>query len=216
MSERTLEVTTDVAAGSVGDPLSRCLVLLLKGVIYRQEQLQDWTALMRYQGRARDHLGVLGLQLVIDENEGWAFVRGRTDDTDEGPSGVPRLAARRELSFQVSVLIALLLRRRVAEADAQSGDTRLVLTRTELIDLVRVFLPEQADEKRLFEKIDSHIGQVEKLGFLRRLPTQSAEATFEVRRIIRAFVDAQWLHDLNQRLAGYRAALGRDLGGSDE
>src|SRR4051812_11884988 len=60
MIERTLDVTTDVAAGSVGDPLSRCLVLLLKGVIYRQEQLQDWTALMRYQGRARDHLGVLG------------------------------------------------------------------------------------------------------------------------------------------------------------
>ena len=215
MNELPGDETTDVGTVALGDPLSRCLVLLLKGAIYRHEQLQDWTALMRYQGRARDHLGLLGLQLVIDENEGWAFVRGRTDDTDEGSGGVPRLAARRELSFQVSVLIAL-LRRRLAEADAQSGDTRLVFTRTELIDLVRVFLPDQADEKRLFDRIDAHIGQVEKLGFLRRLPTQGLEASFEVRRIIRAFVDAQWLHDLNQRLDEYRAALGRDLGGSDE
>lgn len=216
MSDPSIDdATTGEAVSAAGDPLSRCLVLLLKGVIYRQEQLQDWTALMRHQSRARDHLGVLGLQLVIDETEGWAFVRSRGDDTDEGPGSVPRLAARRELSFPVSVLVAL-LRRRLAETDAHSGDARLVLTRTELIDLVRVFVPDQADEKRLFDRIDIYIGQVEKLGFLRRLPTQGSEPSFEVRRILRAFVDAQWLHDLNERLNEYRAALGRDLGGGDE
>lgn len=127
---------------------------------------------MRYQGRARDHLGLLGLQLVIDENEGWAFIPGRTDDTDEGSGGVPRLAAHSELSFQVSVLIAL-LRRRLAEADTQAATRVLFSPRTELIDLIRVFLPDQADEKRLFDRIDAHIGQVEKLvsygGFPRRV-----------------------------------------------
>ena len=214
MSDFAIDGGRGAAADAVGDPLSRCLVLLLKGVIYRQEQLADWTALLRYQSRARDHLGVLGLQLIIDETEGWAFVRSRVAEDAQDLGGVPRLAARRELSFPVSVLVAL-LRRRLAEADAQSADPRLVLTRSEVIDLVRVFLPEQADEKRLFDKIDSYIGQVEKLGFLRRLSSQGPEAAFEVRRIIRAFVDAQWLQDLNERLDAYRAALGRDLGGDD-
>jgi hypothetical protein len=44
---------------------------------------------------------------------------------------------------------------------------------------------------------------VVELGFLRRLRGQ--EGQFEVRRILKAFVDAQWLAELDQRLADYRA-----------
>jgi len=39
------------------------------------------------------------------------------------------------------------------------------------------------------------------LGFLRRLPGE--EDTYEVRRILKAFVDAQWLADFDQKLAEY-------------
>jgi hypothetical protein len=39
------------------------------------------------------------------------------------------------------------------------------------------------------------------MGFLRRLAGQ--ETRYEVRRVLKAFVDAQWLSDFEQRLAGY-------------
>jgi hypothetical protein len=41
------------------------------------------------------------------------------------------------------------------------------------------------------------------MGFLRRL--RGADDKFEVRRILKAFVDAQWLADFDQRLAAYQA-----------
>lgn len=216
MSEPLLTDTADPPV----DALSRCLVLLLKGVLYRDDNLADWTALLRHQARARDHFALIALDLVIDEAEGWAFVRSRATD-DEAPveTVVPRLVTRRELSFPVSVLLAV-LRKRLAEADSGGGDTRLVLERSELVEMLRTFLPETADEARLFRGIDAHIAKVVDLGFLKRLGTATggAEPSFEVRRIIRAFVDAQWLTELDARLLAYRSALARDLAedGGDE
>ncbi len=53
---------------------------------------------------------------------------------------LPRLIPRRALSFHVSLLLAL-LRKKLAEFDAQGGDTRLMLTREQIVEMVRVFLP---------------------------------------------------------------------------
>jgi hypothetical protein len=213
MTEPSLANTVEPSA----DALSRCLVLLLKGVLYRDDSPDDWTMLLRHQARVRDHFALICLDLVIDEAEGWAFVRSRPTAEDAPPEiVVPRLVTRRELSFPVSVLLAL-LRKRLAEADAGGGDTRLVLGRAELVEMLRTFLPETADEARLFREIDAHIGKVVELGFLKRLgtPAGGAEGSYEVRRIIRAFVDAQWLTELDARLHDYRDALTRDLGGDD-
>ena len=82
---------------------------------------------------------VLGLELALDESEGYAFLRARQENEDEGVTKLPRLVARRPLTFPVSLLLAL-LRKKLAEFDAGGGDTRLVLTRDQLVELVRVFL----------------------------------------------------------------------------
>ncbi len=114
---------------------------------------------------------------------------------------LPRLVARRPLSFPVSLLLAL-LRKKLAEFDASGGDTRLVLARDEVAELMRVFLPEGSNEARLIDQIDAHLGKVIELGFLRRLKVGPGQPTMvEVRRILKAFVDAQWLAEFDQRLA---------------
>ena len=118
--------------------------------------------------------------------------------------------ARRPLSYPVSLLLAL-LRKKLAEFDAGGGDTRLVLGRDDIVELVRVFLPEGPNEARLIDQIETHINKVVELGFLARLKPASASTTapasYEVRRILKAFVDAQWLADFDARLATYRATL---------
>jgi hypothetical protein len=53
---------------------------------------------------------------------------------------------------------------------------------------------------------------VVELGFLRAL--RESEDTFEVRRILKAFVDAQWLDTFEKRLADYRAQLAEERGGA--
>jgi hypothetical protein len=106
----------------------------------------------------------------------------------------------------VSLLLAL-LRKKLAELDAGGGDTRLVLSRDDIVELVRVFLPVTSNEARLIDQIETHINRVADLGFLRRLKASSGPPSFEVRRIIKAFVDAQWLAEFDARLAVYQRQL---------
>jgi hypothetical protein len=182
-------------------------VPLLKGVLYREEDGALWSALLALQARVRDYVAVLGLDLVLDEAEGYAFLRSRTEPDDDAPK-LPRLVVRRPLTFHVSLLLAL-LRKKLAEFDAGGGDTRLILSRDAVVELIRVFLPAGSNESRLIDQVDTHLNKIVELGFVRRLkPSGVAQpAMFEVRRILKAFVDAQWLAEFDQRLAAYRAQI---------
>ena len=183
------------------------LTSLLKGVIYREPDERLWAELLRLQARARDYVAVLGLDLVLDEAEGYAFLKSRPDPASDAPAPrLPRLIPRRPLSFPVSLLLAL-LRKKLAEFDAGGGETRLVLTRENLVDLVRVFLPDSSNEAKLMDQIETHINKIVDLGFLHKMKGGSGPASYEVKRILKAFVDAQWLAEFDARLAGYRAVL---------
>jgi hypothetical protein len=194
--------------------LSRLMVLLLKGVLYREDDEALWASLMRLQARVREQAAVLLLDLVVDEAEGYAFLKSRPEpDEAEGAARLPRLVARRPLSYPVSLMLAL-LRKRLAEFDAGGGDTRLVLSREDIAELMRVFLPEGTNEARLIDQVDATIAKVEALGFLRRLKPAAGSAPnlahYEVRRILKAFVDGQWLAEFDARLEAYRTALADD------
>ncbi|OPZ93413.1 MAG: V-type sodium ATPase subunit D [candidate division TA06 bacterium ADurb.Bin417] len=129
--------------------------------------------------------------------------RGSREGLDENEaSAIPRLVARRQLSYPVSLLLAL-LRKKLAEFDAGVGDTRLILSRDDVVELIRIFLPEGSNEVKLIDQVDTTLNKIAELGFIRRLRGQNQ--MIEVRRIIKAFVDAQWLSDFDQRLAEYRA-----------
>ena len=190
--------------------LSALLIGLLKGVQYREQDESQWAALLNLQARVRDYVAVLNLDLVLDEAEGHAFLKSRPEPAEDDPSPrLPRLIARRQLSFPVSLLLAL-LRKKLAEFDASGGDTRLVLSRDEIVELVRVFLPDGPNEARLIDQMETTINKVIELGFLHKLKmagSATGPASYEVRRILKAFVDAQWLAEFDARLAVYQSAL---------
>ena len=192
------------------EDLSTLAITLLKGVVYRDANERLWASLLELQAHVRDYVAVLGLELVLDEAEGYAFVKSRSSHgagvENDAPAKLPRLVARRALSFPVSLLLAL-LRKRLAEWDAGGGDTRLVLTREDIVELMRVFLAASTNEARLVDQIDAHVNKIIELGFLRRMKTTGGPPAFEVRRILKAFVDAQWLLDFDARLAAYQAHL---------
>jgi hypothetical protein len=184
--------------------LPAVVIPLLKGVFYRDADAASWSALLNLQSRVRDYVAVLGLDLVLDEAEGYAFLRSRPESDDQSAPKLPRLVARRPLSFPVSLLLVL-LRKKLAEFDASGGDTRLILSRSEIIELIRVFLPDSSNETRIVDQVDAHLNKIADLGFVRRLRGQ--ENMIEVLRILKAFVDAQWLTEFDQRLAAYRASI---------
>lgn len=183
--------------------LTPVVVQLLKGVVYRDTHEQAWHQLLREQPTLRDYFSVMGLLVVVDEAEGYAYLQSRPEVDGEEP--VPRLVPRRSLSFPVSLLLAL-LRKKLAEFDATSSDSRLILTRDQIVEMLRLFLPDSSNEARLVDSIDTHVTKAVELGFLRRV--KGSGQAYEVRRILKAFVDAQWLAELDRRLQEYAEQLG--------
>lgn len=185
--------------------LTPVVVQLLKGPIFRDTHERVWHQLLALRHSVADFVAVLGLVVVIDEAEGYAFLRTRPDETAD--EELPRLIARRSLSFHVSLLLAL-LRKKLAEFDAVSADTRLVVNRDQIVEMLRVFMPQTSNDVRLIATIDAHLNKIVDLGFLRRLRGQDDH--FEVRRIIKAFIDGQWLSEFDQRLSAYHDQLSGD------
>lgn len=188
------------AAAPIAGPgdLSLVTVALFKGPLYRDAHERLWEPLLRLRSGVSDYVGVLGLVLEIDESDGYAYLRSRPDT--DGEASYPRLVARHTLPFHVSLLLAL-LRKRLAEFDASSSDTRMVLSRDQIIEMIRIYLPDSSDEVRSTRAVDGYLKRVEDLGFLQRLRGSTDE--YEVRRILRAFVDGQWLSDFDRRLGEY-------------
>lgn len=185
--------------------LSLPLIALFKGVVYADQGHALWQQLIDAQAAISDYVAVLGLELIVDEAEGYAFLRQRPGEEDE--AALPRLMARRQLSYPVSLLLAL-LRKKLAEHDAGGGDLRLVLARAEIADLVRLFLPDSANEAKLLDRVGMDINKAVEMGFLRKLRGQDDQ--YEVRRILKAYVDAQWLAEFDQRLGEYVAQAASD------
>jgi hypothetical protein len=190
------------AKDNLPDPFSRVIIALLKGVVYQENDPALWQDLFTLQARARDYIKLLGLELMLDEAEGYAWLRTRP--VVEGAPELPRLIPRRQLSFPVSLLLAL-LRKKLVEFDAGGGESRLIMSRDEIVEMLRVFLPAGSNETRLIKQIDGYINRIVDSGFLRRL--RGSDNQLEVRRILKAFVDAQWLTELDQRLEDYQAAV---------
>src|SRR5262249_52877414 len=86
--------------------------------------------------------------------------------------------------------------------DATSGEPRLILARNDIVEMMRLFFPDSSNQVRLTDRIDANINRIVDMGFLRRL--RGADDKFEVRRILKAFIDAQWLADFDRNLAAYR------------
>ena len=186
--------------------LPALLVQLLKGVLYEDQHAKLWHSLLQLQSAVRDHFRLLGLELYLDEAEGYAFLKqqemdeGKQNDSDE--SDIPRLIPRRSLTFPVSLLLVL-LRKRLAEEDASGGETRVILSREQVIDMMLLFMPEQKNEARLDDQIKIAINRAIDYGFLRKLKQGESEL-LEIRRILKAFVDAQWLDEFQAHLDTYK------------
>jgi len=196
--------------------LSRVVPRLLRGVLYRDDDGRAWQELVDVQAAVRDYVSIMGLELRLDEAEGYAFLQSRSEAPDATDSP-PRLVARRQLSFPVSLLLAL-LRKKLAEFDAGGNDSKLVVTTGDAAEMMRVFMPAGSNEARFVDNIGAHLNKASELGFVRKIRggRPGGEQAYEVRRILQAFINAQWLTEFNERLAEYRHHLGGNGGPDDE
>jgi len=179
--------------------LSPVIIHLLKGILFRNQHPVLWHDLLSLQSQVLDYVKIVGLDLKIDETEGYAWLVQVSPDEDENEP-LPRLIARRPLSYPVS-LLCVLLRKKMVEADNSGSDTRVIVSREELINAMLVFMPDKSNEAQTSAAINAAINKVAELGFLRKLKNDNEN--LEIQRIISALVDADWTADFKEKLATY-------------
>jgi len=178
------------------------IILLLKGLFYKNDNEKSWNELIENSfGGIKDYFEIMGLDVIIDENEGYAYLQNSV--VEEDGIVLPKLIQSRELSYKVS-LLCVLLRKKMADFDMQNEDTKAVISKEDIKTQVSLFLAQKSNEVKLYKEIDASIKKVEELGFLKKL--KNDEESYEIRRSIKAFVDASWLDDFNKRLQEYKEA----------
>jgi Domain of unknown function (DUF4194) len=177
------------------------IIQLMRGVIYREQDDTTWATLDRSAPPIRDHFAAIGVDVVVDATEGYAYLQTRPDAEGEDP--LPRLVNRRTLTYNLSLLLVL-LRKRLVEFETAGAEGKLVLSRDQIVEMLRLFLTESTDEARVVDQVDTTIRRAADLGFLRQLRGRSDQ--WEVRRILKAYVDAQTLSDFAGKLTEYAAA----------
>jgi hypothetical protein len=187
--------------------VAEAIIVLMREVVYREIHEPVWRTLDQHRAAVDDHFARIGIDVIVDDTEGYAYLRTREPDDGEAP--LPRLVRRRSLTYNVSLLLVL-LRGRMVEFEAGGDDGRLVLTREQLVDMLRVFQASSTNEARIVDQADTTIKQASDLGFLRELRGQPG--AWEVRRILKAYVDAQTLADFATRLAAYAGNTDRASG----
>ena len=176
------------------------IILLTKGLFYKNDNEKAWAQLIENSyGAIKDYFEVIGLEVICDENEGYAYLQNI--EYEEEQLSVPKLIRSRELSYKVS-LLCVLLRKEIADFDIQNENTKAVITAQEIKEKILLFLPSKTNEVKIFKDIESNIKKVVELGFLR--PLKNQDDVYEIKRSVKAFVDAQWLNDFNDRLDEYK------------
>ncbi|MGD9938878.1 MAG: DUF4194 domain-containing protein [Clostridia bacterium] len=218
-------------------PYAPSLVKLLKGPVYADAGLV-WDLILRHRSNIDDYFSHLGLELVLAEHDGLAFLRRRQqeDEPEAMNEKLPELVARRELPYTASLLCILLLEELYRFENSSTGESRLVMDRAHIRELILPYLPKKSNEAKQADALDAQINRLVSYGFLRPLSSgkgspvtgrgspgsgQASAGTdkdeLEVTKLLKYKISADLLVEALERLKAHTgAAAGAGTGDDDE
>ncbi|MHA4810197.1 DUF4194 domain-containing protein [Flavitalea flava] len=179
------------------------LIKLLKGPVEYLEK-SSWEQLLQYQGELTRFLQQLGLVLVLEKDDGYAYLEQLRLDEEENVIGWVR---RFQLGYEESVLLVL-LRDMMAEFEiGESGSRELIKKRREIKEYAELFFKENPSRVKFIRDLDRLIDRVEELDFLEKVENHdlSDEQKFRIKKIIKARVDNEILENFKLQLTEHAA-----------
>ncbi|RFM34791.1 MULTISPECIES: DUF4194 domain-containing protein [Chitinophaga] len=183
-------------------PYASLVVKLLKGPVEYVEK-SAWEKLLQYKVELIIFLQQLGLTLVLDEQDGYAFVKHAMSEDEEA---YVSWVQRRSFSYEESIMLVL-LREMMAEFEISDSSSReLIKKRREIKEYAELFFKEGASRIRFLKDIDRLIDKVEENGFLQKIENHDLidEQKFRIRKIIKAKVDSEALEQFQQQLLAHQ------------
>jgi hypothetical protein len=139
-------------------PYSKAIVRLLKGTVERSNSI--WSDIVAYQYEIQDYIAVIGLELIIKKDEGFAFVK----QIEQEDSTTLNLVSRRQIGFETSIVLVV-LRQILEEFDSNPIETQSFekfITNTEIKEEVELFLPEKYNKVKFVKDLDGYFNKAEK------------------------------------------------------
>lgn len=182
-------------------PFTPALIRLLKGPVEYLDTT-PWELILTHQKELTTYLQQIGLLLVLEKDDGYAYVEQLRIDDEDNTIGWVR---RTPLPYDESVLLVL-LREMMAEFETGEATTReLIRKRREIKEYAELFFRENKSRVKFIKELDRLIDRVEQLGFLTTVESHETpdEQRFRVKKIIKAKVDHEVLENFKQQLNTY-------------
>jgi hypothetical protein len=181
------------------DNFAPIAIKLLQGVIY-EEDTKNWQDLVKvHELPLRRYFAQIGMELIVDKVEGFAFLRQPKEDQEE-TAHLPRLMRKRSLNFDQSVLCVLLRERLDEHAIRDTASREPIMTLRDIRDMVELFSRERNTQQRFLKDLKKTVNDVKDMGFLesvgQEIPDNDDERRYRVRRILKAFIDADSMTQL--------------------
>jgi hypothetical protein len=179
-------------------PYTSVFIKLLKGPVEYVEK-STWERLIQYKVELTGFLLQMGLALVLDEQDGYAYIKHQPFEEDENPVS---WIQRRSLTYEESVMLVL-LREMMAEFEVGEATNReLIKKRREIKEYAELFFKENASRVKFLKEIDRLIDKAEENGFLDKTEHHELadEQKFRIRKIIKAKVSSEELDHFYQQL----------------
>ena len=177
------------------------LIKLLQGIIYDDEKTV-WNDILAFQHQIRSHFAIMGIELILNEQEGFAYL-SQPEHVEGEAIQVPRLVRRMPISYEVT-LLCVVLREALEEFDIKNTDARkLFLTSKDIKDRIELFFGERTDKVKLLERLDAYINTTVSLGFLKEIDVRSHDAqnkTYEVRRVLKSKINNEKLEEIRAKM----------------
>jgi hypothetical protein len=174
-------------------------IRLLQGGVYEDDK-DSWSILLTDESGLADYFCQIGLAVVIDREEGIAYLK--QFDEDERAGGyerLPRLFHKTRLGYEAT-LLCVLLRDEYRKFEEEDLDNeRCVVEVEQLFELWKSLFPAQSDEISVRKRLIAMLNQLEKLKFVRSLPADAG--TWEIRKLLKVRISIEELENLRSRLA---------------
>lgn len=179
------------------------VIKLLQGPIYVDDKVA-WRDLQSWQSSLQEYFGKIGIELLINETEGFArIVQPDADENDDDP--LPRLMRKQTMNYETT-LLCVILRELLEEFDTISEGTKLFLTQKDIKERIELFYKEQTNKSKLWKDLTRPINTLQHIGIL-KLTREDAvnrdNSQYELKRIIKAIVNNEKLEEIKNKLENY-------------
>jgi len=183
------------------EPYSKAIVSLLKGGIVEHKKDKDvWEHIEIYRNEISEYLSVIGLELMIRKDDGFAFVK-QFEDSEGKTLGLIR---RRKIGYETSIVL-IVLRQSLEdfESDPTQHTNEKFITDSEIKEELQLFLKEGYNRIKFDKNLNQYINNAVELGYLIKIREQNGETQYRIHKIIKEKITIDILNDFKTKLNEY-------------